>query len=373
MDLLPVPTDDPDADWTTFARGYTALVSKHPGWAAKARPDWAILRAMLSTLNDEHATFMTPDDVRHMTETSLIGIGVRLVRPQADRPPHVAEVFRESPAASAGVRPGDQVVAVDGTPTEGRGLAEIESGISGAPGTPVTISVVRGGQPPVDVRITRALVEDARVEASVRSGILGVLRIRRFGEGVPELVQQYLTQGQNRGARAWILDLRGNAERPIDDGAIEAMALVATNFIEARPVGLAVDRSGQPEPIAAPGRPAIPRFPFVVLVDAETASGAELLTAAIKEHRIAPIVGVRTAGNVALAPPRSLSDGSAIQVTIGRLLSPSGAPIDKHGVQPDVEATLTVDDLQRGDDPQLMRAFEVLAGTLPAPPAQAPR
>jgi carboxyl-terminal processing protease len=178
-------------------------------------------------------------------------------------------------------------------------------------------------------------------------------------------VQQLLTQGRNRGARAWILDLRGNT-----GGSIDAMARVAANFIDNRPVGLAIDRSGQREPITASGRPAIPRFPFVVLIDRETSAGAEILAAAIHEYQVAPLVGTRTAGSVGLAVPQPLSDGSAIQLTVRRLVSPSGAVIDKQGVQPDIEAELTVEDLQRGDDPPFARAVEILAGApMPAPSA----
>ena len=364
IDLAPQATGEPERDWSAFARGYDALVGKHPDWAAKARPDWAVLRKMLSTLKDDHSLFMEPQEMRRMNETGFTGVGVRVTRPNPDEPPYVTEVFRDSPAAGAGVKPGDQLMAVDGASTSGRGLTEVVNTIRGAQGTRVVLSVVRGGQPPVDIRITRGAVNAPPVEGAVRGGVLGVLRIRSFGDGVPEQVQQFLTQGKNRGAQAWIIDLRGNP-----GGSLEAMARVATNFIESRPVGVAVDRNGQKEQIVAPGRPAIPRFPYVVIVDRETSSAAELLAAAIKEYQIAPIVGMRTAGSVGLAAPQPLSDGSAIQITIRRLAAPSGAPIDKQGVQPDFEANLTVDDLQRGDDPQLLRALEILTGT----PAQVTR
>jgi carboxyl-terminal processing protease len=371
-DLVPLPTGDRDQDWTAFSRGYDALVSKYPEWAASARPDWAILRKMLAALNDDHSLFMDPQELRRMSETGFTGVGIRVTRQDESQPPYVIEVFRDSPAATAGVKPGDQIVAVDGNTTQGKSLTEVVSGIRGAQGTRVVLSVGRGGQPPVDIQITRAPVDAPRVEAAVRGGVLGVMRIRGFGDGVPEQVQQLLTQGRNRGARAWIIDLRGNP-----GGSLDAMARVATNFIEARPVGLAVDRTGQSDPIVAPGRPAIPRFPYVVLVDHETASAAELMAAAIKEYQIAPLVGTRTAGSVGLASPQPLSDGSAIQVTIRRLVAPSGAQINKQGVQPDFEAELTLDDLQRGDDPQLLRAVEILVqaiGPLPAPsPAPAAR
>jgi len=364
VDLAPQPTGEPDRDWSAFVRGYDALVAKHPDWAAKVRPDWAVLRKMLSTLKDDHSLFMEPQEMRRITETGFTGVGIRVTRPNPDELPYVTEVFRDSPASGAGIKPGDQLVAVDGASTGGRSLTEVVNTIRGAQGTRVVLSVVRGGQPPVDIRITRGAVNAPPVEGAVRGGVLGVLRIRSFGEGVPEQVQQFLTQGRNRGAQAWIVDLRGNP-----GGSLEAMARVATNFIEARPVGVAVDRNGQKEPIVAPGRPAVPRFPYVVIVDRETSSAAELLAAAIKEYQVAPIVGMRTAGSVGLAAPQPLSDGSAIQITIRRLASPSGATIDKQGVQPDFEANLTVDDLQRGDDPQLLRALEILMGA----PAQVTR
>jgi carboxyl-terminal processing protease len=358
-ELVPLPTGDPDTDWSAFARGYDALVGKYPEWAASARPDWAILRKMLSTLNDDHSLFMDPQEIKRMAETGFTGVGIRVTRPRDDQPPYVTEVFRGSPAASAGVKPGDQIVAVDGKSTNGQSLTEAVTSIRGPQGSKVVLSMGRGGQPPIDIQITRAPVDAPRVEGAVRANVLGVLRIRSFGDGVPEQVQQLLTQGRNRGARAWIVDLRGNP-----GGSLEAMARVATNFIEARPVGLAVDRNGQSDPIVAPGRPAIPRFPFVVIVDHETASAAELMAAAIQEYQVAPLVGERTAGSVGLASPQPLSDGSAIQVTIRRLVSPSGAVINKQGVQPDIEAELTLDDLQRGDDPQFMHAVELLGSVL---------
>lgn len=363
-DLVPLPTGDPAEDWSAFARGYDVLVQKHPAWAAAARPDWAVLRKMLGTLSDDHSMFLEPAEVQRMGETNFTGVGVRVTRPSADQPPYVVEVFNNSPAATAGVKAGDQILAVDGAATTGRSLPDVISTIRGTQGSRVTLSMVRGQQPSVDVQITRAPVESPRVEASVRGGVLGILRIRSFGEGVPEQVQQVLTQGRNRGVRAWIIDLRGNP-----GGSLEAMARVATNFIEARPVGLAVDRSGQPEQIVAPGRATVPRFPFVVLVDGETAAGAELLASAIKDYQIAPLVGVRTAGSVGLASPQPLSDGSAIQVTIRRLVSPSGTAIDKQGVQPDVPADLTLGDLQRGEDPQLLRAIELIVGAPGVPNA----
>ncbi|MFN8635595.1 MAG: S41 family peptidase [Chloroflexota bacterium] len=364
-DLVPLPSGDPNRDWNAFVKGYDALVGKYPEWAASARPDWAVLRKMLASLNDDHSSFIDPQELKRMNETSISGIGVTLARMKPDDPPYIKEVFRDSPASSAGVKAGDQILGIDGTPTSGRSLIEVMSAIRGTQGTKVVLSVARGG-PPLDVQVTRGTVDLPLVDAAVR-GVLGLIKIRTFREGVPEQVEQALVQGRNRGARAWIVDLRGNT-----GGQLRTMARVAVNFIENRPVGLAVDRSGQRAQIAAPSRPVVGRFPYVVLVDHETSSAAELLAAAIKEYQIAPIVGLQTAGSVGLAEPQSLSDGSQFQLTIGRLLSPRGNVIDRQGVTPDVEAEVTLDDLQKGEDPPMMRALELFAGGAVAPPAVGP-
>ena len=357
LDLAPGIEGNPESDWLAFARAYDVIVQKYPTWAGEVRPDRAILRRMLSSLGDDHSLYIEPDEVRRMGETSFTGIGVRMSKPTPNEPPVLVEVFQGSPAARAGLRPGDRVVAVDGKQTQGLSLTEVVSSVRGQQGIPVVVSISRGGSPGLETRITRGAVETPRVEGSIRAGVIGVLRIRTFGEGVPEAVQQVLTQGRNRGARAWIVDLRGN-----NGGSLEAMARVAANFIDNRTVGLAVDRSGTPEPINAIGRAAIPRMPMVVLVDKETASEAEILAAAIKEYGVAPLVGTKTAGSVGIAAPRPLSDGSAVQITIRRLVTPSGATIDKIGVQPDNEVELTIQDLESGEDPQLLRAAEVLVG-----------
>lgn len=359
LDLAADPLGDPRQDFQSFARAYDAVVQKRPGWAAATRPDWAALRQMLAGLGDNHSVFIEPDELQRMNESGYSGIGVRMSKPSQPEAPVVVEVFQNSPASRAGLRAGDRVTAVDGVPTAGRSLTEIVSGIRGAQGSALALSVARGDQPARDVTLTRAPVEAPRVEGIIRGNVVGVLRIRGFGEGVPEAVQQVLTQGQARGARAWVLDLRGNT-----GGALNAVARVAANWVDNRPVGVAVDRAGSREPITAEGRPAIPRTPLVVLIDKETASGAEILAASIKEYGIAPLVGATTAGSVGIAVPRPLPDGSAVQITIRRLVSPSGAPLDKIGVQPDFPVELTIADLERGNDPQLDRALELLVGRI---------
>lgn len=354
IDLLPLPAGDPARDWSAFSRAYDLVVAKHPQWAALTRPDRAILRSMVATLQDEEAQLIESSDLMMTGETRISGIGVIMTRPSPADPIYVAEVFRGSPAAGAGLKPGDQLTSVDGKTTDGLTTSQVSAMIRGQEGTPVSVSIGRGGQPPVDVRITRAAIETPHVEVAARPDGYAVLRIRSFGEGDPETVQRILAAGRANGIKGWIIDLRGNT-----GGSMQAMTLIAVNFLDRRPVAIAVDRNGQRVALQAPSRPASAPIPFALVVDRATTSWGEVMAAAVKEYRAGPVVGSKTAGSVGVMT-LPLSDGSAIQFNVARMQTPGGQPIDKQGVQPDVEAPTTLADLQKGDDPPVRRAVELL-------------
>jgi C-terminal peptidase prc len=353
VDLLPQPTGDPEDDWGTFARAYNQMVGKHPRWAAQTRPDRAVLRGMLASLQDDTALLIEPTDVM-TTGDRITGIGISMTKPAATEPPHVTEVHGNSPAANAGLRPGDQILAVNGAQTADLTTSQVSRMMRGQEGTAVTLSVQRGSRQPVDIRITRANVNILPIDFTVRPDGFAVMRIRAFTEQGPELVQRLLTVGQNQGIRGWVIDLRGNT-----GGSIESMAMIATHLLDRRPVAFAVDRSGQRSGLQASNRPAIGRFPFALVVDRATTSWGEVLAASVKEYQAGPVIGARTAGNVGLFT-QPLSDGSAVQLMVLKMETPNGVPIDTQGVQPDVEAIASVTDLQNGDDPPVRRAIEAL-------------
>lgn len=354
IELVPLPTGDPARDWTVFARAYDNMVTKHPQWAAQARPDRAILRNMVAALNDEEAQIIESSGVRVTGGTRISGIGIFMTRPLPTDPLYISEVFRGSPASAAGLKPGDQIVSVDGVSTSDLTTSQVSGMVQGQEGAPVTLSIVRGGQPPVDLRITRAAIEMPHVEVAVRPDGFGVMRIRAFGDGDAEAVQRLLVTGRSSGIRGWILDLRGNT-----GGSMQAMTAIAVNFLDRRPVAIATDRNGQRVALQAQARPAIAPFPFAVVVDRATTSWGEVLAASVKEYRAGPVVGGRTAGSVGVLT-QPLSDGSAVQFSVARIQTPGGAPIGKQGVQPDLEAATTLADLQQGDDPPVRRAVELL-------------
>jgi carboxyl-terminal processing protease len=143
-----------------------------------------------------------------------------------------------------------------------------------------------------------------------------------------------LDQGRQRGIRAWVVDLRGNP-----GGALTAVLASASGFFDTdhAVIGYQVDRQRRQSPLQLPQTlNLLNGATLVVLVDRDTASGAEIFAAALQEAKVATLVGSKTAGNVAVATQITLPDESVLQVTEQRFVSPSGQPLDGVGVNPDV-------------------------------------
>jgi carboxyl-terminal processing protease len=351
------PSASAERDWSAFATAYDALTRKYPEWATTARLDHLIVRRMMESLADRHSLFISPSDYRRRNETGYSGIGVRLSQPVAGQAPRIVEVFPDTPAAQRGLRAGDRIVAVEGQPIAGLPLANVVEQIRGPEGSTVNMDVERpGARGAVRVSLTRRAVEIPYVEAGL-IGPIGYLRIRGFTETVPLNAAGMLTEGQRLGAQAWIVDLRGNS-----GGRVTAVQAVAGMFVEQKTIGIEVNRARERNPLISQGPRIVGDVPLVVMIDGESTSGAEILAAALKEHRGAILIGERSAGNVAVAEEHVLPDGSAIQLTVRRFLGPSGGNLDRVGVQPDVTVGLADSDLAAGQDPQLARAVEELQG-----------
>ena len=363
--LVPPPTGNPERDWQAFGDAYDAVVNKLPDWARQAHADWLVLRGMAESLHDGHTSFLTPDEARRRNESSFVGIGVLLSRPQDNQQPLIAEIFPNSPAASSGLKRGDRIVAVDGQDTTGKTVADIATLIRGQAGTQVRLRVQRvGSAQPQEFTLRRAQVQVAPAFGQVVPNTpIGYLRIRNFSdESVVEQVLGVLDRGQQRGLRAWIVDLRGNP-----GGALRAVVGVAAGFVDDNHpiIGYQVDRTRRQTPLEVPQTlHLVDGSMVVVLVDRDTASGAEIFAAALQEAKLAQLVGSKTAGNVGVASQLQLPDSSVLQVTEQRFVTPSGAAIDGVGVTPDVVVDMTDTDIENDRDPQLAKALELVVQQL---------
>jgi len=360
IQLVPPPTGNPERDWQAFGDAYDALISKNLTWAQQAHPDWIVLRGMVASLNDGHTTFLTPDEARRRQETSFAGIGVLLSRPQDDQPPLIAEIFPNSPAAGSGLKRGDRILAVDSNDVTGKSVQDIAQLIRGPARTEVKVRVKRLSAPaPLDYTLRRAQVQVEQVIGrQVPNVPIGYLRIRGFSDDtVVQQVLGILDQGRQRGLRGWVVDLRGNP-----GGSLRAVLGAGAGFFDPNHsvLGYQVDRQRHQTPLETQPANLTNGLAVILLVDHDSASGAEILAAAMQEAKVARLVGTRTAGNVGVATQITLPDDSVLQVTEQRFVSPGGAQLDGVGVTPDVVVEMSDEDLENDRDPQLARALDLV-------------
>jgi carboxyl-terminal processing protease len=277
---------------------------------------------------------MSPPEIAEMRSDlmgEIVGIGVKVELDPATGYIDVHATVPGSPAEQAGIAPPDKIVTVNGKLYKGLGLESAVADIRGKAGEPVTLSILRGDKL-VSVRVVRAKVAFDQVRGSIVNEGVGLVEIPGFNSKTPGALRDVLTDLSAKGARALVVDLRGNPGGSFDDAVAAAGEMV--------PAGstiVVLRKRGTAEPIAAKTAPVGPDVPVAVLVDHDTASSAELLTAALQELRHATVVGSHTQGKWTVQTIDDLSNGYAIKYTLGVFTSPSGRSFEGTGLTPDVE------------------------------------
>ena len=329
------------------------------------------IRGMVSGL-DRYSGYESPEEfgVNDIQRTGAhTGIGVNCVK-EENSPALVTAVAPGSPAAEAGLRPGDRLLRVNGIPVADRPLEECVRRLRGASGTTLTLEYLPdGGGTPVSVELKRREIQHPSVPPEavrmLADGI-GFLRIGSFNARTPEEFDAAFAKLQNEGmTRGLIIDLRGNP-----GGLVESAVKIAERFLPADETVFTVRYRRPPEPVAVrAGAEAekTPGLPVALLIDPYTASAAELLTGALQDHKRARVFGMRSFGKGTLLRVLPLPDGGALRYASGHYRTPSGKIIEGCGVTPDVEIPVTAEEaLLRAPvpdparDPQLKAALEFL-------------
>jgi carboxyl-terminal processing protease len=331
---------------------------------------------MLASLGDTgHTTFLTPADVKRLRsglEGHLEGIGARMSVRKGR--PTIIQTMPNSPARAAGVQAGDVLVAVDGQKVEGMSLDQIVDKVRGPAGTTVHLRVLREGEArPLDIDVPRARINVPDVTWHMLPGAaVAHVALREFGKSADDQLRTALGEARGKGARALILDVRGNP------GGLKDQAVAVTSeFLKpGEVVFIERDAAGRETKVPAveeAGR--APAVPLCVLIDEGTASSAEIFAGALQDYGRGKLVGTRTFGTGTVLEPFALSDGSAILLAVAEWLTPKGRQIWHHGIEPDVEVPLpsgtsilmpeseddlTAAGLAQTTDKQLFKAFELL-------------
>lgn len=312
---------------------------------------------MLNSLDDKYAAYFSPKDYadfKDMQKGEFFGIGLTIGLTK-DGQPQVGQVFDGTPAARAGIKSGDLLLAVNGTRKAKWDLDDFVKRVRGPLGTKVTLEVKRGAGTPFSVAITRDRIVVPNTETKTFGAGVTYIRLMSFNEPSAEDVRKALAEADKKGAKGYILDLRGNP-----GGLLSSSIDVASLFI---PDGVIVrvDERGVPEKVMSTTGEAVTKKPLVVLVDNHSASASEIVAGALQDYGRAVIVGETSYGKGSVQTMLPLKNGGGVKLTTAHYLTPKKRVINGKGVVPDV--VVKMDPRLQEDtakDTQLQRAIEVL-------------
>jgi carboxyl-terminal processing protease len=315
----------------------------------------AAVEGMLKALGDRWSTYYGASQYTSFQDAldgHYSGVGLWL----ADAPAgavRIGSVLAGSPAARAGLRSGDVIESVASQQVRDVGVTRVAELLRGRANTRVRV-VVRRGTSTQDLRLTRETVVSDDVVVEHLRGDISRIQVRAFTSGVGREVRDALATG-DPGSGGVVLDLRD------DPGGLLTEAVeVASVFLDGGPVVSYERRGRSPHTLDATDGGDL-TTPVVVLVNGTTASAAEVVTAALQDRNRAVVVGSRTYGKGSVQEPSRLSDGSALELTVGRYLTPAGRSLDGVGVEPDVLVSP-----QLAPEVAERRAIEVLTGLVAA-------
>jgi carboxyl-terminal processing protease len=282
---------------------------------------------------DSDSAYLTQQQVRQIEAGEQAGaadVGITLTHQYYLR---VVAARDESPAAKAGLRPGDFVRVIDSRPTRDMSAFEGQRLLAGAPGSKVKLTVIRGGSSaePQVVELTREAPRTTDINSRMQADGIGYVRIASFSRRTAELLRSQIGALTKNGATRLIVDVRNTALGDMAEGIVAARLFVGSGTVAIRETRTA----GQTKLAAEKGDGAI-TTPITVLVDTGTSGAAEVFAAALAGNKRAELIGERTVGRTGVQELVKLPDGSGLWITSTRYLSPTGAQLQAKGLDPDV-------------------------------------
>jgi carboxyl-terminal processing protease len=296
--------------------------------------EYRAIEGMVKSL-DGNSAFMPPHEFREMQEEtrgSFGGIGIRIG--VEDGQVVIVEPMDGTPASKAGLKQGDRIMKIDGQPTQGLTLQEAVRRMRGPVGSRLVLGIVRrGGVEPEDVSLTRAKIDLKTVEGQLLDGRIGYVKLRGFHETTLQELENALNRLTQQKMEGLVIDLRNNP-----GGLLSQSVKVCNLFVDEGLIVVSTEGRvrNQNSRFMANGGGQYRQYPLIVLINAGSASGSEIVAGALQDLQKATIIGTKSYGKGSVQTIFPLQDGSGLRLTTAHYFTPSGRIIDHVGIMPDL-------------------------------------
>ncbi len=348
------PGDSQQLNFADLRGTYDILERRFDGDLDKAKIMDGARAGLVAGAGDPYTQYLDAKAAKELTNElagKLSGIGAELAI-KNDRLT-VMSPIEGAPAIKAGIRSGDIIAAIDGKDASGLRVDEAVSKIRGDKGTEVTLTIVRGGEAPKDVKIVREDINVPSIKWSMKPGGIGYIELDGFHQDTSAKIGQAAAELKAQGAQKIVLDMRNNP-----GGYLEAAVAVTSQFLPSGKVVVEQRHDGKSkEKLTTTGGGKLVGVPTVVLINEGSASASEIVAGALKGHGAAKLIGEKSFGKGSVQEVIKLGGGAELKVTVAHWFTPKGTGIDKQGIKPDIEVKQNREDFDAGRDPQLDRAL----------------
>ena len=336
-----------EQNWSHWKKRYLSKI--------KTEEDaYVAINSMLASLNDPYSKFLSSDEFREQNnsiDSKIYGIGINIASVSGKI--YVVNVIKGAPADLGGVKPGDMIIKINGNDVKGDNIFQTASYIKGNLNSFVDLEILRENKR-ISKKIKRAEIKIKTVESEIMDKEIGYIRIVSFisSEGPVEFID---AMNKVKDTNALILDLRGNT-----GGLFQNAVFVANMFLDEGKIVKVIGRGGHNSSYTAEEKEYTYDKPLIVLVDGESASASEIVSAALKDNGRAMIVGTKTFGKGVVQKVYDMPNNMGMNLTIARYLTPNGNDINKKGIEPNYFVEITKDDFEKNNDSQLNFAKNML-------------
>lgn len=307
----------------------------------------ATIAGMLEGLNDPYAAYYNEeafDSFYTQTEGEYEGIGIYISYDEEKHMPIIITPIIDSPAADAGILPGDYIEYVDDLQAANATYDELVDAIKGKVGTKVKIGLLRRqdeseSYEEIELEVERKKIDINPITEEVYEDEIGYIKLTSFDEvSYKEFKNKYEDLIENKKVKGLIIDLRNNP-----GGILDVCTNITDLIVPEGKIVYTIDKAGVEEAIYSDKKQI--EIPLVVLVNEGSASASEVFTGAVKDYGVGKIVGTKTYGKGVVQTLKSLGDGTYIKLTTSEYFSPNGNKIDGEGIEPDVIVEISGDSL----------------------------